>query len=233
MPSTNPLNPTLTPCQVDARPLPSSTSPTFPESLPLQTSCPYADFYVTNVAQPKLYGLSVNTIAACHDAPGVPCSFKNSSDWLQALEHIKNLFPRVNAIRIDSVMESREPSTAALFLDDAMNAARTHNLSVVANVQGGLRNGWRGFLQQRGALELELTLHGCYNLAAVSVADNDLAFVALSVEPANVDREKSPSVDIIIAQMQLVRNMLRRHGCCTTPITHSGLGVEYDSDTAP
>lgn len=187
----------------------NSTCPTSPTNMPSM-----APFFGLNVVNTK------------PQATGSPPYFKQPEDWERAFETIKNSFPDTNAVRIYSTTDVNltEVGGVVPHLKNALPSAAKYNISILAGVwSGGI---WmeKRFQTEIEALEAAVKTHGCDNIAAVSVGNEDLNDINKAfgwLGDAEKATRKEKTVDILVSQMSQVRQLLRRQGCCDTPVTHA------------
>lgn len=208
---------------------PVYTYASIPSACPDASYSPVSGKYTGTI----YHGLNVDTHAWCKIGY---CPFRNSSGWEYSIAAIKTKLPEVNAIRLDRTMDHSNPTldqdSVIEHLMGALPAIKNHGLAVVAGVYSGGSGYWGRFIAELGALERVLEVHGCSNIAVVKVGNNDLAAVsqhscANSVTGEALWNEKNQTADILIRQMNLVRRMLRHHGCCDVPVTHTESAAEW------
>lgn len=191
-----------------------SPLPPLSSSNPAIESCPSQPFNAT--AMGPFFGLNVvNTKPFAHSEMQV---FKQPEDWDTAFSILKLNFPTINAVRIYSTMDpTAVPPT---HLKNSLPAAAKYNLQILAGVWSGGIDAQDRFKQELSALEGAIQLHGCKNIAAVSVGNEDINDVEKYFGP-NADQRKSDTVDLLVQQIANTRDLLRRNKCCNVPVTHT------------
>ena len=165
-----------------------------------------------------------------YDIRGPPGDFKKEADWSSAMELIRNIFPKTNAIRMYS-------TTDGLYrhLMSAIPAAQKHDFSILAGVWSGGPEAVGRFDSERLALKEVVEKHGCANLAAVSVGNEDL-YTASAMHVSAT--QMKDTAQLLVTQITAVRKVLRDAGCCDTPVTHTDTWNElvdnaYASNVSP
>jgi len=158
----------------------------------------------------------------CGASEEAPCPFKTNKEWDSTFANIKAKFPAANAVRLYSTMDF-QGWDAALHLSRALGGIKSHDMKIVAGLFSGGPKYTGRFVAELGALEIALTANGCENIAAVSVGNDDLEMLNRA---GGTPDEKSTMVDMLVAQIMTTRSLLRQHGCCDIPVTHTDFWSE-------
>lgn len=157
-------------------------------------------------------------------APGnTQDGFKGPEDWNAAFSRIKKILPHVNAVRMYSTMDPlgalpNGTYTTVQHLENALPSAKTYGLKILAGIYPNAN--WDRFGQELAALGTALQHHGCDDIIAVSVGNedlNNLEHLPSEDQPAN----KAKTVDMLVNQIDQTRDMLDFYGCCHVPVTHT------------
>lgn len=210
------------------------SSPVAPSAGNSSTSCQRPKHPTNYTSIGPWYGLNVvNSRPGPNQHSLGPKS--DTTDWEAAFKIVKNLLPYINAVRLYSTMDWNGTSPEWLYLENALLAAKEYGLKILAGVwSGGLgADNQARFSAERDALANALQMHGCSDIVAVSVGNEDLNNVneMTSLSPAQVATTKQQTVDLLIQQINETRAVLDQFGCCNVPVTHTDTWNEIFNDT--
>ncbi|KAK5939234.1 hypothetical protein PMZ80_008537 [Knufia obscura] len=203
---------------------PSPSSPSSP-SIPSQSQTCSGDSYlpVNYTFMKPYFGLNVVNTKPYDVAIGAKPTFKTPGDWQSALKLLRDTFPNINAVRMYSTSEDGPPRDETAHLMNIMLAAQNNDFSILAGVWSGGPGKVQRFEQELQALGDVIHKHGCGNLAAVSVGNEDLNYLNQDgiTDETVLNTKKQETAELLVKQMDRVRQLLRHNGCCNTPVTHT------------